>query len=51
MAGCIFTIHRNFFKRLGYYDPEFKLYGAENLEISFKVRQIFFGTYKVFSIL
>ena len=45
MAGCIFTIHRNFFKRLGYYDPEFKLYGAENLEISFKVRKDSQNTY------
>ena len=38
MAGCIFTIEKDFFKELGFYDPAFRLYGAENLEISFKVR-------------
>ena len=40
MAGGLFTIDRVFFRKLGYYDPGLKLYGAENLELSFKVRTV-----------
>ena len=37
MAGGLFTIDANFFRHIGFYDPGLELYGAENLELSFKV--------------
>uniref|UniRef100_A0A182QBU4 Polypeptide N-acetylgalactosaminyltransferase n=1 Tax=Anopheles farauti TaxID=69004 RepID=A0A182QBU4_9DIPT len=37
MAGGLFCIEKEFFARLGWYDPGLQVHGGENMELSFKV--------------
>ncbi|XP_077980245.1 polypeptide N-acetylgalactosaminyltransferase 13-like [Glandiceps talaboti] len=37
MAGGLFAIDRQFLIHLGLYDPDFQMWGTENLELSFKI--------------
>ncbi|XP_033099297.1 polypeptide N-acetylgalactosaminyltransferase 1-like isoform X2 [Anneissia japonica] len=39
MAGGLFSIERKYFFQLGSYDSGFKTWGAENLELSFRIWQ------------
>jgi len=37
MAGGLFAMDRKYFTEVGKYDPGLNVWGAENLEISFRV--------------
>ena len=44
MPGGLFAMRKDFFFKLGMYDPEIKYYGAEHVELSFKVRDQHYTT-------
>lgn len=39
MAGGLYAMQKEYFFELGAYDPGMKIWGAENLEMSFRVGQ------------
>ena len=39
MAGGLFTIDRNYFYKIGSYDEGMDIWGAENVEMSVRVRK------------
>ena len=52
MSGGIFAIDKEYFFEIGAYDPGMKVWGAENLEMSFRVSNsaIFFKPGRVFRV-
>ena len=40
MAGGLFAISRKYFEYIGIYDGGMEIWGAENLELSFRVRGV-----------
>ena len=38
MAGGLFSIDKSYFYELGAYDDQMEIWGGENLELSFKVK-------------
>lgn len=42
LGGEVFAVDRHFFQRVGGFDPGMLLWGEEQIELSIRVKQIFF---------
>lgn len=43
LGGEVFAIDRHFFQRVGGFDPGMLLWGEEQIELSIRVKKIFFS--------